>query len=757
MNGSSSDSGPASAWSATNAATDHRAARTQELPSPPITDFQPSRWMGWRLRLLVAAALFGCLVLMAQVRWLAAVPSIAATWSAGEHGELVLAATTVPSLQPYIGQHLVSVSGSNGGEPVQLGQSTAPSPRWVTLDAERSERSATWRSLNAVLSQPEVALTFANQGVVKLSPEAGGVQNLPNLLWLLDALALMLYLVAMVVLLARPTPGNALFALMATCQAINLAIYGAESAPILGLPRAFIDLQTWLPMVLDLCTAAAMVHGAGLYPRRVAGVQWLAAFSWLYALTLSLTLLSGHLPHAWWWIQLSCGSAAVLTLCLLQISLRQRQHPLSLVLQRFTTLGLIGWSLLTLTTVASQGWPSLHVKLVPLAGTVWCVFFSCLLLLTPFVSRAQTLMREFSLLALVSTVATLLDLGFIAIFSLSKFTSLSLALFLALGVYVGARQWILDRVRRSKMHTTERMFEQLYRIARAVEAHPERSADLMLQLLRDLFDPMEASIEDRPIAAARVVDAGSALVLPAPILGSEGDGRARSIVLRYAQRGRRLFQADDAILSDRIVDQLRRAVAFDHAVEQGRSEERMRLAQDLHDDIGARLLTLMYQASTPEMEAYVRHTLLDLKTLTRGLAVANQRLSHAAAEWKADLTQRLIAAGITLEWKLETDNDLLLSVVQWSALTRVLRELVSNVMSHAQAQNVQIDIALRENRLQLCVSDDGIGRNPSGWSHGLGLGGVRKRVKQLGGTVQWQEAPARGIRCEVVVEGFGVQ
>ena len=49
----------------------------------------------------------------------------------------------------------------------------------------------------------------------------------------------------------------------------------------------------------------------------------------------------------------------------------------------------------------------------------------------------------------------------------------------------------------------------------------------------------------------------------------------------------------------------------------------------------------------------------------------------------------------------------------------------------------------------LAISDDGIGRAPEAWSHGLGLGGVRKRVKLLGGRVVWAEQPERGIRCEV--------
>jgi signal transduction histidine kinase len=42
-----------------------------------------------------------------------------------------------------------------------------------------------------------------------------------------------------------------------------------------------------------------------------------------------------------------------------------------------------------------------------------------------------------------------------------------------------------------------------------------------------------------------------------------------------------------------------------------------------------------------------------------------------------------------------------------------------------------------------------VGRNPQAWSHGLGLGGVRKRVKQLGGEVDWRENLERGITCHV--------
>jgi len=304
--------------------------------------------------------------------------------------------------------------------------------------------------------------------------------------------------------------------------------------------------------------------------------------------------------------------------------------------------------------------------------------------------------------------------------------------------------------------TLERSFEKLYRVAREVEAHPERSEALMLSLLRELFEPLEVQTIQRRASRAQAVADGSALLVPMPRpSGSdrhEADHAPRAWVLRYARRGKRLFTAEDARLADRVAEQLRRAIAYDRAVERGRAEERLRIAQDLHDDIGARLLTLMYKSQNPEMEAYVRHTLQDLKTLTRGLATPEHRLSHAVAEWKADIGQRLTEAQIALEWSFAHDRDIKLSMLQWSGLTRVLRELVSNTIHHARATRVQIGASLEGGRLVLTVSDDGCGRNPQQWSHGLGLGGVRKRVKLLGGTVQWRENGAQGIVCEVYID-----
>ena len=314
---------------------------------------------------------------------------------------------------------------------------------------------------------------------------------------------------------------------------------------------------------------------------------------------------------------------------------------------------------------------------------------------------------------------------------------------------------MVDRRQNTPTTRAERLLEQLFRATHEVEAHPEQATSALSLLLEALFAPTEITLLNQPVSRAHTLSDGRDLLVPVPvpvIASAQAADAAMSIRLRRAQRGRRLFNNDDARLAERLSEHLRRAVAFDQAVEHGRREERRRLAQDLHDDIGARLLTLMYKAHSPEMEDYARHTLQDLKTLTRGLAASNQPLAHALAEWKADNAQRLTAAHIALQWTAAQDADLVLSMVQWSALTRVLRELVTNVIAHAQARAIEIDLRLQSDRLVLTVTDDGIGRSPALWSPGLGVGGVRKRVRQLGGEVSWQERVPQGICCRVTVE-----
>lgn len=725
-----------------------------------IADLRPDaeqrmlHWMGWRLRLLVIAALMGCIAFFLLARELTGAPHIDASWRIGSDGRVELAASTDPSLREHIGQAWVGVS-SSGHAPVAVDAfALRHSARWLIDDALRNKQGALNAQLAQVMAGERVTLHFSDGGKAEPHLSRRGAIELGSVFWLLGAFALMLYLVAMVMLFARPGVQSLLYAVMALCQTTHLVLMAIDAATTFGIPAALAAIDAPLRLALDLITCAAIVTAAARSPRRLRGAEAIIAATWITVMLLIAGTWQGIPSNGWWWRQGAIVLLAALALVLVSASLRAQVHPFAMALRRFGAVAWVTYGLLTLGMLAAQDAPHAQYRIAESASLVWYTFFALLLLLLPFLSKSQQILREFSLLAAISTVATSLDLLFVAVFSLGQFASLTLSLFVSLGVYAGVRQWMLNRLLGESMLTTERTFEQLYRLAREVEAHPQRAPALLSRLLHDLFDPMEASIAEQSASQAGVFNAGTALCVPVPQIDGHAPAAPAVVVLRFAKRGRRLFTSEDARLADRITEQLRRAVAFDKAVEQGRSEERTRIAQDLHDDIGARLLTLMYKSSTPEMEEYVRHTLKDLKTLTRGLAASQHRLSDAAAEWKSDLTQRLAAAHIELDWKFTLDDDPLLSVVQWSGLTRVLRELVSNTIAHSKARRVEIALSLVGDGLTLSVTDDGVGREPQSWSHGLGLGGVRKRVKQLGGDVEWTENAPAGICCRVTLRQF---
>lgn len=704
--------------------------------------------------MLAAVVLVGCLCVFLLARWLAATPALDASWTVDAAGRVVLQASPLPALRPHLGQPLRSITGTDGTLVVD---STLlhRSPRWQVSDGLRAQQVQQQEWLTRQLAQGSVTLQFDSGASVAVPAAPRGLAGLGLLFWPLAALALLLMLFGAVVLLARPALQQALYAVMAGCQAGNLLLIAAETTRGLGLPGGVAALDLPLRLALDLATGAAAVHAFALHPVRLPRAHVWAAAAWLVAGGASLLAAAGALRPAWWAAQALCLALGVAAWAALARSGREVPDARVRVMRRFCLLTLGTLLLVTAAVAASAALPVVAHGVAVGASVAWYLFLASLLLLTPFLARSRQLLREFALLAGISTVAASLDLLFVAVFSVSAFTSLAVAVFAALAIYAGARQVLLQRLLGSSLLTTERTFELLYRAAREVQARPERHRAVLGQLLRELYEPLEllAAPSGRLAPShSRVLGGGAGLVVPA--VGSAESGEPQALVLRHAQRGQRLFTQEDARLADRMVEQLRRAQAFDRAVERGRTEERQRIAQDLHDDIGARLLTLMYQAQTPEMEDYIRHTLQDLKTLTRGLAAGEHRLSEAAAEWKADLGQRLAAARAELAWSLQADEDPRLSVVQWSGLTRVLRELVSNALFHGHASRIEVSLQLQRGRLELLVADDGEGQSPEQWSHGLGLGGVRKRVKLMGGEVAWRAQEPRGIACEVQVPGF---
>lgn len=725
------------------------------------------RWIGWRLRALVTLVLTACVLMFFVAHWLSTQPKLPFSVRGTAEGLVKVQTADYPTLQRLEGLVLTGVSQPKTQGPDALVAEAAPvtllmlqrSGRWISDPALRQQHLAQHRQMNQVIHDwagkgQTVQLTLLNAPAETVLIAPIGWSGISPLFWLLSILTLLVFGAGAVVLLAGPQWRNAAYALLAMSQSGQLLFVAIESSLGLFTPDWFVQLDTHLRLAFDLISAATLVQIAVLHPVRLPNARWYVSLAWLSAVGLWLGM--GELSSAWgWWcIQIACMGLLVAAISLMTAALQATPHPFTRVMRRLTLVAVVSWAFMSLAIAHGLARPDMQLNITAYGVMTWQVFAAMAVLMSPYLSRSRPILQEFSLLAASSTVAASLDLLFVAVFSLGQFTSMTLSLFFSFGLYLIVRRWLMTRLPGRDSLTMERLFQRLYRIAREVERRPDTLDASLMRLMRELFDPLEVALAPGEVAHSTLRSNGSMLLVPIPVWGPRAAAERHVLVLKHSHKGQRLFTLEDARLAERVMEQLQRALSFDQAVEQGRSEERLRIAQDLHDDIGARLLTLMYQAPNAEIEEYIRHTIQDLKTLTRGLAAQSHGLSEAAGEWKRDLSQRLSAARCELDWQMSLDADLTLTMVQWSALTRIMRELVSNAISHAKANRVHVHLKLANDVLTLSVEDNGVGREPATWSHGLGLGGVRKRVKQLGGYVRWLEADPRGIRCEVVVESF---
>ncbi len=207
---------------------------------------------------------------------------------------------------------------------------------------------------------------------------------------------------------------------------------------------------------------------------------------------------------------------------------------------------------------------------------------------------------------------------------------------------------------------------------------------------------------------------------------------------------------------------LRRLAA--HA-EQIKEEERKRIAREIHDDLGQNLLALRIEADVlatrtshrhPRLHARARWTLAQIDHTIRSVRqIINDLRPNvldlglgAAAEWQiAQFQQR---SGIVCEF-MESGGDDGIDDHCATAYFRILQESLSNVLQHAHASLVKVELRQENGMLSMAISDNGVGlharsRNKFG---SFGLVGIEERINLLGGTCSIDSSPGNGTVVRV--------
>jgi two-component system, NarL family, sensor kinase len=243
-------------------------------------------------------------------------------------------------------------------------------------------------------------------------------------------------------------------------------------------------------------------------------------------------------------------------------------------------------------------------------------------------------------------------------------------------------------------------------------------------------------------------------------------------LLNVASREWDELSPDDLRLLYTIGDLLSMAIErtrlFNRSVEYGASEERTRIAREIHDTLAQGLTAISLQLETvdallesgtePErVRALIQQTLaltqsnldearrsvLDLRAAPlegRTLAEALETLARDyASRWELTL-DLVIYAPQKLPQRIET------------GLFRVAQEALTNAVRHANATRIKLVFKTLAQEALLIVMDNGQGFEPTQVSSGrYGLVGLNERVKLLGGTLTLNSQPGEGTQVEVVV------
>jgi signal transduction histidine kinase len=185
------------------------------------------------------------------------------------------------------------------------------------------------------------------------------------------------------------------------------------------------------------------------------------------------------------------------------------------------------------------------------------------------------------------------------------------------------------------------------------------------------------------------------------------------------------------------------------AMLEGQDRERQRLARDLHDRVGSMLsATKLYFRSLLEVSdnetvkdkikkasAILDDTTKEVRSISHDLEAShlrNEGLDKALGELSERINQ---SAVIRVHYHHYTEQTVLNTQLE-IALYSIVQELISNVIKHANATDIHIEINRMSDSLNLIFTDNGVGFDVQKAAAGIGLKNIRKRLEPFSGSME---------------------
>lgn len=194
--------------------------------------------------------------------------------------------------------------------------------------------------------------------------------------------------------------------------------------------------------------------------------------------------------------------------------------------------------------------------------------------------------------------------------------------------------------------------------------------------------------------------------------------------------------------------------------------ERRQIAKELHDSIGSSLAAIKFAVegkletmkngppsktiSLEKIAGHIHDTINEVRRISTSLrpSMLDDLGLLATLKWYCSSSSEM-HADTRIETKLVLKDD---DVPEYSKIViyRVLQEALNNALRHSRAETIRVSLTAANDRVRLCVKDNGCGFNPEDAIEstdplsGYGLKGMSDRAEVVGGSLSLDSSPGRG-------------
>lgn len=229
------------------------------------------------------------------------------------------------------------------------------------------------------------------------------------------------------------------------------------------------------------------------------------------------------------------------------------------------------------------------------------------------------------------------------------------------------------------------------------------------------------------------------------------------LVLTNSKKRRKLAEQQNELEKERVKNLLKeQELTSIDAMIAGQEKERTRIAGELHDDLGALMTNLrlhfesLKSSRAPQLFDKTDELLNEAYQKVRSIAhaknsgvIANQGLLRAVKELAQKVSQLngLEIEVVHHEMTNRLENSLELSIF------RIIQELITNIIKHAQATSATIHLINHGDSLNIMIEDNGVGfetRHVLTRSSGMGISNIDRRIEHLNGSLTLESEPGKG-------------